>query len=108
MCIHIEIIVIVQFKFKVIIDYKGANYAMANKAVIHYTDLIANVAYLKVLNVPSLCLEKLSIVIFHLLDGVSMVYFKPTIYHINILIKVQLISIVTVSDSETHSESERY
>ena len=35
---RLSILVSVQFKFNMIIDYKGANYAMANKAAI-YTDL---------------------------------------------------------------------
>ena len=40
----------------------------------------------------------------YLLDGVSMVNLKPTIDHINILIKAQSINIIAVSDNETHNE----
>ena len=59
--------------------------------------------------------EKLSILTWRLLEGVSIVNLKPTINYNNILIKALFINIVAVSDSETHSErlayikdSERY
>ena len=48
--------------------------------------------------------KKLSIVICHLFEGVSMVNFKTTIDYSNTLIKMQSNDIATVSDSETHSE----
>ena len=64
---------------------------------------------------PSVCLKKLSIGTCCLLDCVSMASLKPTIDNNNILIKVQFINIVAVSDNGTHSErfaclkdSERY
>ena len=63
----------------------------------------------------SLFEKKLSIFTWCLLEGVSIVNLKPTINYNNILIKALFINIVTVNDSETHSErlayikdSERY
>ena len=41
----------------------------------------------------------------HLSDGISMVNLKPTIDYNNILIKVQFINIVAVSDNGTHLET---
>ena len=52
---------------------------------------LANDVYLKVLHIHHIFIrKKLSIFVFHLLEGVSIVNLKTTIDYNNILIKVQL------------------
>ena len=52
--------------------------------------------------------KKLSILTWHLLEGISIVNSKTTINYNNTLIKVQLSYTTTVSDSKSHSERPVY